>query len=216
MSSTISGSGVEISFSEDWLMDMIRGKPAGKAKLKVAMRAAMLKAGKEMQRSFVSTLYSGRLKKRTGDLGKSFMKPGSLKIASSGGAVWIVFGTDDPSAWPLETGATITPKKGEWLAWPLEKYKLQRDYQGNSPARMFFQKFGKNALFVAPGGKHAGRRLKGGIYMKEGKGRLKKHFHVAKQTRVPRLLNFERNTNKFWKNKGMGIVEDTLMEKLGF
>jgi len=203
----MTGSGIEIKFSEDWLMDMIRGKPGGKTKLKNALKQSMLKAGKAMQANFVTTLRQGKIKKRTGELEKSFLAPGALTIVGNR----ILFGSDNPAAWSLEKGMrSVKPKNSKYLAFPLKKYRLQREYQGNHPARKFFQKFGNDAVFIPPGGKP-----KAGIYLKRGKKRLQKHFHVARQTKVPKLLNFEKTTNAFWKNQGMKVVEDGLISKLG-
>tara|TARA_Y100000034_G_C6835623_1_gene377569 strand:- start:269 stop:898 length:630 start_codon:yes stop_codon:yes gene_type:complete len=208
----MSGSGIEIKFSEDWFMKFARGKSIGKKRLKEALRRGMETAGKAMQADFVSKLHSGKLKKRTGQLEKSFLKPGSLKIEAKSGSYQIIFGSDDPAAWALEKGATVTPKRGKWLAWPLIKFKTLKEYQGKRPAKRFFDRHGRNALFVPP---KTIKGLSAGIYLKTGKGRLQKHFKVARQTKVPRRLLFERRTQSFWDREGAEIVMASMKSKLG-
>ena len=120
-----------------------------------------------------------------------------------------MFGTDSPAAWILEKGGTVTPKKGKWLAWPSSLAK-RRQFPGNTPARDFFQQHGRNALFRGPE-----KGLVGGIYLKIGKNRLEKGFHVARQVKVPKRLLFERRTNNYWKKKGIDVVEKEMKRLLG-
>jgi hypothetical protein len=205
------GAGIEIKFSEDWFGQILRGDPSAKGQMLNALRGGMKKAGKGMQRDFVSKLHSGKLKKRTGDLEKSFLKPGALAVTGTKiDNLKIVFGSDSPTAMALETGATVTPKRGQWLAWPSSLAKRQQ-LPGKTPARDFFQRHGKNALFKAPGEKGA----YGGIFLKIGKNRLEKWFNVARQTKVPRRLWFERRTNRYWQDKGMDIVHKEMMRLVG-
>lgn len=204
------GSGIEIKFSEGWLADYLQGKPRGKKVLFETLRRGMKKAGKGMQRDFVSQLYSSKLKKRTGELEKSFLKPGSLVLTGSTiGTMKLVFGSDSPAAWALEKGGPITPKKGKWLAWPSSLAK-RRQFPGKTPARDFFQQHGRNALFRGPT-----KGLVGGIFLKIGKNRLEKWFHVAKQVQQPKRLFFERRTNRYWEHKGMDLVQKEMESLVG-
>jgi len=206
------GTGITIAFHEDWFSQIMEGKPGGKKKLADALKEGMKKASKEMQKDFVSKLYSGKLKRRSGDLEKSFMVPGALAVTGTlTSGIKVHFGSDNKYAWALEKGATIRPTAGKWLAWPSSLAKRKQFRGDPRPARKFFQTHGKRAVFKAPGekGKY------GGIFLKIGKNRLQKWFHVAKSTKVPKRLHFESRTNSFWETKGMAIVEEAMVKRLG-
>ena len=199
------------------------------------MKEALLKVGGILQRNWQKDIYKvSGYKSGTGKLKKSFNFKKSLKVTGNKIENYkLVFGSNLAYAEALETGATIRPKKGKFLAWPTTQAKKE-GWAGKSASDFFARyRLGKDSYALWKGTKASGGR--GGIYLyppkkgggtrKKGKRRKqkfkvplpnsKKMFNLARKVKVPGRLGFLQYCEKYLSTTGMAKIRVSMNKALG-